>query len=422
MELNYKIKVTFCTYDDPAFTGGPNSWLRRLLPDLKLAGVEPQVLFFINADSPDDCPCFVNLRNQGISCQTFPWQTTTQQKIHWILSKLTEEPPDVFVPNMLAPAFYAIRWVKEAGIPTVGVLHSDEEFYWGVLREFVFGRTSYSLSALVCVSQFLTQKVSSIGNTATLIRQIPCGVTLPENFAQPPLERMRLIYVGRLVEEQKQISQVTSALCRAVREIPNTEAIIFGDGSAKANVEKILTTEGKGLPIKLAGLVDNARIQEVMLESHALVLLSDYEGLPIALMEAMACGVVPICLQMRSGIPELVEDGVTGLLVNDRGNEFVTAVKRLRNEVGLWERLSVSARAKIEAYYSSEVCTSKWVHLLTELHTNSQGVKAIKKPFWIKLPPVNSALAREDVRIPYFIFKFLRKLRQNLRLIQQKIF
>ncbi|WP_371821102.1 glycosyltransferase [Chloracidobacterium sp. D] len=44
------------------------------------------------------------------------------------------------------------------------------------------------------------------------------------------------------------------------------------------------------------------------------VLLSDYEGLPIALMEAMATGLVPICTAMRSGIGQLVVDGVTGCM------------------------------------------------------------------------------------------------------------
>ncbi|MDZ8055079.1 MAG: glycosyltransferase family 4 protein [Aulosira sp. ZfuVER01] len=406
------MKVGFCTYDAPGFTGGPNSWLRRLLPSLRVAGIEVWVLFFIDSNELENCSCVQDLSKQGIKCDFFPWQTTTEQKIHWLLSKLAEDPPDVFVPNMLVSAFYASRWVREAGIPTIGILHSDDEFYWGILKEFVFSRASYRLSALVCVSQFLTQKVISLGNTSDLIRQIPYGVSLPKQVARPPLERMRLIYVGRLVEEQKQISQVTSALCRAVREVPNTEAVIFGDGPAKANVEKILAEQGKGLSIKFAGLVDNSQIQEKMLESHVLVLLSDYEGLPIALMEAMACGLVPICLQIQSGIPELVEDEFTGLLVNDRNHEFIAAVQRLRNEVGLWERLSISARAKIEASYSNEVCITRWVSLLSEINSKTQSRKAIRKPCWLALPSVNSALAREDRRQPRFAMRILGKIRR----------
>lgn len=400
------LKVTFCTCDDPNYTGGPNSWLRRLLPALKVAGVEVSILFFVTTDSPEACPCFRDLHSQGIQCHAFRWQTTTEQKINWLLSKLAEDSPDVFVPNMLVAAFYASRWVRAAGIPTVGVLHSDDEFHRSVLNTFVLGEAVYQLSALVCVSKFLEQDVYRLlelevdvtRDSKILIRRIPCGVPLPQQPAQPPSDCLKLIYVGRLEEEQKQISEMTRALCRAVRVVPNVEAVIVGEGSARANVEKILTEEGKGLPIRLTGLVKNTQIQAVLSESHVIVLLSDYEGLPIALMEAMACGVVPICLQIRSGIPELVEDGVTGLLVSDKGDEFTNAVQRLKSEPELWRQLSSSARAKIEKYYSNEVSTTQWLNLFQELHKKAGIKQNISNPKRLDLPPVEPALAREDNR------------------------
>lgn len=131
-----------------------------------------------------------------------------------------------------------------------------------------------------------------------------------------------------------------------------------------------------------------------------LVLLSDYEGLPIALMEAMACGVVPICLRIRSGIPELVEDGVTGLLVSDRSDDFVAAVWRLRYEPQLWEKLSKAARAKIEAEYSNEVCTASWEAFLKQLQQGARQRRTITIPKRFNLPPVHPNLKREDNRKP----------------------
>ena len=190
-----KLKVTFCTCDDPNFIGGPNSWLRRLLPALKLAGIDVRVLFFTTTDLLESCPCFRELHSQGIECQAFRWQTTTEQKIRWLLSKLTEDTPDVFVPNMLVSAFYASRWVREAGIPTVGVLHSYDNFHQSVLKTFVCGEAAYQLSALVCVSKFLEEYTSSLlkvdTNSATtsksLVQKIPYGVPLPLAF---PTRRM----------------------------------------------------------------------------------------------------------------------------------------------------------------------------------------------------------------------------------------
>jgi glycosyltransferase involved in cell wall biosynthesis len=209
-----------------------------------------------------------------------------------------------------------------------------------------------------------------------------------------------LAYVGRLVEEQKRISEVTRALCRVVQEVPNTEAVLYGDGPDRAKVEDILRNEGAGLPIRLEGRVPSEAIQDHLLKCHALVLLSDYEGLPISLMEAMACGVVPICLRIRSGVTELVEDRVTGLLVDDRGDGFVAAVRRLAANQESWQRLSQNARDKVCRDYSNEVCASRWEELFRELKAEAGAVGLPKIPVWLRLPPAKFHLAVRDHRQP----------------------
>jgi glycosyltransferase involved in cell wall biosynthesis len=235
-------------------------------------------------------------------------------------------------------------------------------------------------------------------------------VPVPEPAAKSPNGRLRLVYVGRLVEQQKRVSEVTRALCQAVSQVPNCEAVIYGDGPARRQVEEILHTVGHGLPVRLAGRVDSDAMQERMSGSHALVLLSDYEGLPIALMEAMACGVVPICLRIRSGIPELVEDGVTGLLVDNRGSSFVDAVRRLRVEPGLWDRLSLAARARIEAGYTSEQGAERWAEMLHQLHGETAQLQGVRYPRQVEaeLPPVHPDLAHEDQRTPRSFVRFYR--------------
>jgi len=398
--VKYDGIIVFCAFDSPSYTGGPNSWLRRLLPSLKDLGFNPKVYLFYASNTPDECSLYQALQAQGISQRVFPWKRTTQQKTRWIIVQLAQDNPSIFVPNLLVCAFFAARWAKKAGIPTIGVLHSDDEFYRGVTHEFVCGRKDYRLSELVCVSNFLKERINLPKSHNINVNLIPYGVPIPTNFALSPKNVLRLIYVGRLAEEQKQISLVTSALCRVVNEIPNTEAVLYGDGPAKYKVESILSTEGKGLPISLGGKIDNSKIQDVMSEAHILVLLSDYEGLPIALMEAMACGLVPICMNIRSGIPELVEHKKTGLLVNDRGDSFLKAVKYLSQNYENWSTISNAARHKIITSYSTEVCTEKWAHLLSSLMDKGNNYSTIEQPVFLDLPPVHSPLAREDKRLP----------------------
>jgi glycosyltransferase involved in cell wall biosynthesis len=174
-----------------------------------------------------------------------------------------------------------------------------------------------------------------------------------------------------------------------VREVPGTEALIYGDGAEHAAIEQILREEGNGLPVQLAGFVENDQIPKQLLKCHAVVLLSDQEGLGLSLLEGMASGVVPIGLRGAPGVTEFVVDGLTGLLVGDRGDEFVATVRRMREDPALWERLARSARAKVEADYSEKVCVARWQELFHDLvimslywlcYRHNNGISVVIEP------------------------------------------
>jgi len=390
------LKVTFCTYDKPGCVGGPFSWLQRLLPALREHGIEARCLIFLHHG--DTGPSLEAFLSEGIACESILCHDRTEDRVNWVLERLRENPPDVFVPNLPVAAYFAGTWMRSAGIPTVGILHSDDPYYRALQDEFVFGAEKFQLSGLACVSQELKAQVLARNPANTRVWRIPCGVPVPTETVGRAPGTLRLAFVGRLAEEQKRISEVTRALCRVAREIPGTTAILYGDGPERTAVEAILADEGYDLPVRLGGLIPSDRIQEVLFQCDVIVLLSDYEGLPIALMEAMACGCVPVCLRMRSGIPELVEDGVTGLLVDDRGDGFVAAIRRLEEEPGLWARLSTAARARIESEFSDKVCNAKWAAVLHELGKGTKFSSPIEIPRRLRLPPMNPALETSENR------------------------
>ena len=398
------MKVTFCTRDYADVSGGHNTWLCRFLPYLRRRGIESRVLCF--PLSPEkEFPTVRSLRQAGFSCTTVSEEEMkyTEQRVRWILERLADDPPDVFVCSAVIPAaYYAGRWLREAGIPTVGICHGGGMYhlYPGLLDQFVFGEAAYQVSAFVCVSKALEQAVLERHPKGILVRSIPYGVPIPESVVKKPNRRLRLAYVGRLAEEQKRISEVTRGFCRAVREVPGTEALIYGDGPARAAVEQILREEGDGLPVELVGFVENDQIQKHLLKCHAVVLLSDHEGLPVSLLEGMACGAVPIGLRGAPGVTELVLDGLTGLLVGDRGDGFVAVVRRLREDPALWERLARSARAHVKTEYSEETCAARWQELLEELVNSRPPRKPLRIPRPLHLPPVHPAYSSyRDIRV-----------------------
>jgi colanic acid/amylovoran biosynthesis glycosyltransferase len=153
-----------------------------------------------------------------------------------------------------------------------------------------------------------------------------------------------------------------------------------------------------------------------LLRCPAVVLLSDHEGLGLALLEGMACGVVPIALRGAPGVTEFVRDDVTGLLASDRGDDFVATVRRLREDPALWERLARSARAHVETEYSDETCAARWQELFEELVNSSGPPKPLRIPRRLHLPPIHPALAVMDERI---LRPHQRLIRRALRFVSR---
>jgi hypothetical protein len=127
-------------------------------------------------------------------------------------------------------------------------------------------------------------------------------------------------------------------------------------------------------------------------------LFSDYEGLPTSVLEAMSCGVVPVCTMMRSGVSELIRDGLTGFLVQEPVKDLVKIVRLLGENQALWEQVSENARQHVQQSFSVESVAEKWDRLLRTLVGNAEPSLPI--PCQVDdLCPVDERFMREDVRL-----------------------
>lgn len=415
------LKITFCAYDKPDSIGGPVTWLMRLLPFLKNNGIELSCLLLFHKGN--DGPLLHSLTSSGIKCRTSPFLDYTEDNIQWILSCLQEDSPDIFVPNLVVPGYYAAAWAKKAGIFTLGVSHSDDPFYHAIQKEFIDGPEFFRLNGMVCVSRELEQQIrSSPFCNSVSLRRIPYGVDLPSASCIREGSTLRVVYIGRLAEEQKRISELVRAFCRMCKAVTNVEAVIVGDGPDRQHVQDILAQEGCGLHVRLLGALPPNEVQSFLLSCHVVVLLSDYEGLPISLLEAMACGVVPVCLSMRSGISELIQDGVTGLIVHDRNEDFIRSIEILQNDIGWWQLLSENAKTFIGRNFSIESSHQDWLDFLRSLPLSTRTT--FLRPNTLLLPAVNPFLRRADVRRPLpvpFHKQILKKMRHWIITAKQRL-
>ena len=405
--------VAFCAYDKPGFLSGTSLWIQRLLPQLKAQRIKVRCYIFLQTGEKG--PLTQYLEKHGVECVTTQTPCYTEERVSWLLQQVTRDRPNVFVANEVPAGYHAGRWIKAAGIPTVGVIHTDRAQDDVLQSLFIAGPKADAVTAVVCVSEHIELRVRAREHPGLRVRRIPYGAPVPRERVLLSEGGLRIAYVGQLTEEAKQVSLLTRAFCEVVKAVPGVSATLYGDGPAAESVEQILATEGKGLPVKAVGRLDNAALRNALLHTDAVVLLSDFEGLPFSLMEAMGCGCVPVCLRIRNGIPELVIDGVTGLLVSDRGDSFVAAIRRLREDDLMWRRLSDNARLHIEKGYSDEASATAWVNLLSELAEESHPSR-IKIPARMSLPPAIPPYEEPESRKPQAspIAELYRAVRMSL--------
>jgi glycosyltransferase involved in cell wall biosynthesis len=146
------------------------------------------------------------------------------------------------------------------------------------------------------------------------VNVVHCGLEPAFHCAlRVPLpEASRLVCVGRLCEQKGQLLLV-KAIDRLARKGVRVELVLAGDGELRSEAERLIAHCGLADRIRITGWIDGVRVREEILRARALVLPSLSEGLPVALMEAMALG-RPVLTTYVGGIPELVRHGEHGWL------------------------------------------------------------------------------------------------------------
>ena len=380
------MKILFCAYDRPGqIASGPNAWLQRLVPDLiSNYSLDIQTLFVYSGEYRQ-CPTISYFKENNLPIHLINSNTRNyvEDQVKILLNIVRREHISTVVANLVIPALYATQYLKQFNIPVIGVMHSNDTFYHGVITKFIHGNKKNQLSTAVSVSEYINTICTS-QNTQTQLLNIPCGTPEAKKSAFPESQEiLKVIYAGRLVVQQKQILKLTKAFCDASKVNSNLEFSIYGNGDKEQSISALINHERASKNVKLFKALPPKEIINKIQEHHVFTLMSDYEGMPIALMEAMACGVVPICLNEESGINEIIEHGVNGFIVKNRGKDYQDKLQLLVNDRSLWETMSKNSIATIEQKYSSKITHQKWFELLNQFKDVKQ--KPLKIPLRIKL-------------------------------------
>lgn len=184
-----------------------------------------------------------------------------------------------------------------------------------------------------------------------------------------PVERFLVGYSGKL-NRGKGLEHLVAAWPALRARHPDLHLVLIGGGAHQTlSQEEALRAQVRELGVAehvtFTGYVEN--VPEYLQSLDLFVLPTEYEALPNALMEAMACG-LPCVASRVGGIPDLVEDGVSGRLVAPGDPEaLVRAVSELRDDPALAERLAAAGRGRMESHYAQSALARRLETLLREL-------------------------------------------------------
>jgi glycosyltransferase involved in cell wall biosynthesis len=171
--------------------------------------------------------------------------------------------------------------------------------------------------------------------------------------------------VGALRKE-KALEVLVRATGILLEDFPELRVIVAGSGPERAGLERLIDTLGLNDVIMLVG--HRGDVPDVLAALDVAVLCSDREGSPLALKEYMAAG-KPVVATRVGGVPELIDDGTHGLLVEPRDpHALAGAVARLLRDPELGARMGSQARRRQVAEFGIDAMVRRFEELYVELY------------------------------------------------------
>ena len=401
--------ITFGHYGSPNDISGVTTWLKGMI-EYALGRNIPvgTVIHYFGSDSTQGS-FYQDLQSLNVPVEAVPFVNTSEVLCKQNLAAINKQKPEVFLPMCLATHHYTARYTQDFGLPWVFTMHSDDPEYWALAQ---VAAPSPEHGVWVVVSEYLKLQCK-IRHPQADVRVIPYGVRTTSNVATWNPKRFKIVFSGRMLEEQKRISLVTETLIKACRLSDCIEAVLIGDGAHRDLAEKMVIDHGLSETIRFTGRLDQESLRTELKNAQAILLMSDYEGLPVALLEGMALGLVPMAKHCDSGIPELIVPDETGLILSSDPDEAARSIVELSRHRERWQSMSENAFELVESRYSAAVCMSKWFSLIDELRARSTVEYPIPIPRRMPLPLPDSRLSRMDRRAPrWLLIRILNRIRK----------
>jgi glycosyltransferase involved in cell wall biosynthesis len=286
-----------------------------------------------------------------------------------VIEAIEAAEPDVLILNHTLWAQAALPYL-DPSVRRIVVVHGSTE------EELELPRANSAYwDALVAVGPGLErQLLDQWGNEK--VHLIPVGVPEPpfartSDFSESVL---KICYVGRVKQEQKNVFLIPTIARELVRSGVGFTWAVVGDGpDLNALVGKV-SEAGVTELFEFVGGCDQARVQEILMRQHVLVLPSNWESIGHVLLEAQMLGVVPVASRLPGATDFVITHGHDGLLCEPGDSAgFVDALAFLSADRGALERLSLAAQRGVRGRFEISRIAAHYYDLFGSIsRTNSQ--------------------------------------------------
>lgn len=310
-----------------------------------------------------------------------------QRKVHRVTGSsrrvrrlIARHSVDLIHAHFLDDAMLVVREAERLGIPLVITVHGRDVTARDSISKYPVRRLRKTLeyaSRIIAVSQFTADAVMALGAPEDKVRIHRIGIGVPAQRHDSVEATVDVAFVGRLVEK-KGILDLLTAISRAQelqgRSITST---VIGDGPMRSVAERLASD--LGLAVSFLGAQPPAIVERALASSRVFVAPSmraangDSEGFGMVFLEAAAQN-LPVVSYRHGGVPEAVDDGVTGLLVpeGDRDELAISIVDMLSNPDRA-RSMGRAGRRRVEEEFDVRTQTRVLEHIYDEVVTETRA-------------------------------------------------
>jgi glycosyltransferase involved in cell wall biosynthesis len=350
----------------PYHRGGITSWMKDIfiesiqnIPNSSFITVCPIKPFISGGNRPSMVE-FLNT-SQNVICQkvSFEYELGTLDFRVSVLRNLIQNhvaPGTILIPSDDEACLRACCQLADR-FKVIGVIHSDDQGYFNLINKY-----KPFLAAIVSVSKRIKNKQYN-GDDSIPHEVIPCGIPMNNFIIGEKLDN-HISWVGRIEEESKRVSDIPKIAHELINHTEEWELNVYGDGAPLASLKEQSISMKLDNHLMFHGWSTIETLKEKLSLTKVLLQTSNFEGMSISVMEALASGCMVVSSQV-SGVEDLIEDPEANGIVYlyPVGNTSV-AQKQLQMALNNKDKnIPFRARKLAEKHYSITTCLQSYIEL-----------------------------------------------------------